>query len=224
MKVYYIPVLMLVAACNNSANNKPAADTMGKNVVTVNMDTVLKTAPDVVKDSAGLISAGDTVEKARLIIPGKSIGQTSITEKTTEVYKRLGPADFEDAAMGKSMSAWYSKANGTQAAGMYKTMVYATTNMGDENEASRVNQVRITSPYFMTKEKIGVNSTLETITAAYPKVKKQEAFSGQNKNIAVYDDETGGIAFEINSSGRCVGVCVHPAGERAFNTYLSFEE
>ncbi len=159
---------------------------------------------------------------AKLIVPGKSIGLTTINETAESIGQKLGTPDAGDAAMGKSISTWFSKTNR-----LHSTTIYFTTNFGDSSEAKRVSQVRITSPYFSTRESLAVGSNFSSINKYFPSLKLSGNYPVAPKSstmIRVYDDVNGGIAFEINPENTCIGITIHKQGERAFQTYLDFLE
>ncbi|MEP6711343.1 MAG: hypothetical protein ABJA37_02950 [Ferruginibacter sp.] len=166
----------------------------------------------------------EQVSASRLLIPGKSIGLTTLNEKATLVNKRLGKADEGDAAMGKALLTWFSKpsANAKDST-KYSTTIYFVTNMGGPNEASRVKQIRITSPFFMTLNRIGVTSILDSVLHYFPSAKKTALYNAADKTpVYIYDDVATGITFEINSKNKCVGITIHEPNQKAFETYIAF--
>ncbi|MDB5202230.1 MAG: hypothetical protein JWQ27_1639 [Ferruginibacter sp.] len=193
---------------------------------TATTDTIASIASPVHQDTVSMTDT--TAEPAkvpvnRLIVPGVSIGMIALDEPGEDVQKKLGTADDGDAAMGKSMGIWYSKskaADGTR----YSTTIYFVANYGGKDERSRAKQMRITSPFFMTAEKISCGSSLAAIQQFFPLVKKAARYPSpvNKKMVYVYDDEKGGIAFEVNDKNQCVGIAIHLPGTQAFATYLEF--
>jgi len=160
------------------------------------------------------------VSGAELIVPGKSIGLTSIGERADSVHAKLGRPDEGDAAMGKAISTWYSKGDKT-----HSTTIFFTTNFGDKDEASRARQVRITSPYFKTKEGLSVGSPMDDISKVYPVLKKTGRYPSPkdaSQMVVVMDEPDKGIAFEIDPSYKCVGIVIHRPEDKPFETYLGF--
>ena len=163
-----------------------------------------------------------TIPNQKLIVPGKSIGLCSIDEKADSIGLKLGTPDEGDAAMGKAISTWRSKSNKA-----HSTTIYFTTNFGDKDEAKRAQQIRITSPYFSTKDKIGVGSSFEDIKKSFSSLIKTGSYpspSDAKQSINVFDDAAAGIAFEIDPSNNCVGITIHKLGDKPFETYLNFLE
>jgi hypothetical protein len=70
------------------------------------------------------------VPQAQLIVPGISIGQTTINESGESVHKRLGTPDGGDAAMGKSVSIWYANHDTTG----YVTQMYFSRGQGNDED------------------------------------------------------------------------------------------
>lgn len=163
------------------------------------------------------------ITASRLIVPGKSIGQTALKEKAEVVTTRLGKPDQGDAAMGKALSTWFSKpaANASDTT-RHQTTIYFKTNMGGPDEASRVDQIRITSPYFLTQDSIHVHSDLAAIQKAFPEIVKVAAYTAPQTStkVTIYDAVAAGITFEINEQKRCVAITVHAANQEIKNTYL----
>lgn len=198
-KNFFYCSIFLLTACNQSQTKS----TQTKNVA----DTVFNTAISTEEKS---------VASAALITPAKSIGKISLNENAAAVYKDLGKPDSGDAAMGKSLSTWYADHDPKG----YQTQIYCARNMGNADEnVSRVKQIRVTSPFFKTKEDIGAGATLAQIQAKF-KVVKTASYPTQKPPYEIYDGKNG-IAFEILNS-KCSAVIVYLPGDRGGITYLSF--
>ena len=198
------PVVVCVFYCLFVACNQPQTKSAQTKKVA---DTVFST----------IISAEENrVPAATLIVPAKSIGHITLRENADSVYKQLGKPDSGDAAMGKSLSTWYANHDPKG----YQTQVFCSRYLGslDEN-ISRVKQIRVTSPFFKTKEGIGAGATLAQIQAKF-KVVKTALYPNKKPPYAIYDDKKG-IAFEI-SGGKCTAVIIYLPGDRGGITYLSF--
>ena len=182
-------------------------------------DSVSKAGDTTKKNISGATmpaAANDT------IVPGKSIGHILLNERMDDVIRALGQPDSTDAAMGKSMSKWFSKPSKKGAdTAIHSIIVFATTNFGGKDEASRVKHIRITSPFFKTAEGVGCGSTIAFIKMQYPTIKKAGAsYTDRSGNtVLIYDDTNEGIAYEIDASTRCVGITVHARGQRAREVY-----
>jgi hypothetical protein len=196
---------------------------------TVNTKTNIVASPDSAKgslqDSAkNSYATSMNAHADDSIVPGKSIGHIFIGEKTEEVTKVLGEPDSSDAAMGKATLSWYSKPSKKTADTVVNSIkVFATTNFGAQDEASRVKQIRITSVFFKTPEQVGCGSTIAFIKMQYPLIKKASAsYTDHSGNeVMIYDDTKEGISFEIGSNTKCVGLTVYKPGERPREIYVS---
>lgn len=193
-----IPVALMVIA-HNAVNEKKAATS--KNIVTVADNT--------------------PVSASRLIIPGKSIGLTSINLKHAKAMKNLGkPANTEGAMGGKELATWYSKPviHGSDTV-INEIEIFFTTQMGIENE-SRVSHIRITSSFFTTAQHTGTGSHMDMIRKYFPNLKEIATYTSlkTKRQVFIYDDNKKGIAFEMDN-GVCVGITVHKPGDQAYETY-----
>jgi hypothetical protein len=168
------------------------------------------------KQKNAVFTTQKTVSAAQLIVPGKSIGQTSLQEDAKLVLQKLGKPDDGDSAMGKSLFTWYANHYPFG----YETQVFCSHPMGGNESVSRVKQIRVTSPYFKTANGIGAGATLKQINASF-KLTKTATFKEDKHWFAVYNSDKG-IAFETNAAGKCVGVIVYPAGNLGDFNYLPF--
>ncbi|WP_419802178.1 hypothetical protein [Mucilaginibacter sp.] len=198
-KLTVVCSFFLLLACNQpqtqSAQTKKVADTVFSTVIS---------------------AEEKLVPAAALIVPGKSIGQITLRENADSVYKALGKPDSGDAAMGKSLSTWFADHNPKG----YQTQVFCVRNLGNPDEnISRIKQIRVTSPYFKTSERIGAGSTLTEIQTKF-KVIKTASYADKKPPYQIYDDKKG-IAFEI-LNGKCRAVIVYLPGDRGGITYLIF--
>ncbi len=217
MKRILFSVLIITAlhACNN-ADKKEVKLTefkMPDSVTATPVTQPVVSVPDTLHNTSN-----DT------IAAGKSIGYVFIDEKMELVTAVLGTPDDGDAAMGKALSIWKSKPSGKGADTVSHTItIFSTTNFGDKDEAPRVQNVRITSPFFKTTEMIKCGSTLAFIKLQYPAVKKAVAAytdKASGEEITIYDDQKQGISFEINPEGKCIGIAIHKPGKKIFDIYL----
>lgn len=213
-------LLLLISIFSFTACNNNKEKTGSSIIITTDVDTSAKVLIGRTIVPADVEPLKPVAEN-RLIIPGKSIGHTAINDKADSIFKKLGKADVGDAAMGKSIQTWYSKLETDTT--KYSTTIFFTTNMGGPDEASRAKQIRVTSPFFMTAERIAVNSVLDSVSHYFPLAIKTAVYKDAAKNpVYIYDDKKAGIAFEINDQNKCLGITIHPENEKAFQTYLSF--
>ncbi|MBB6129839.1 hypothetical protein [Mucilaginibacter lappiensis] len=147
----------------------------------------------------------------KLITPGRSIGDIVLSEDVTNVSQLLGRPDSSDAAMGSSLMVWYAghKTNG------YRTSVFAHRKMGDKDEIiSRIQKILVNSPEYKTAEGIGVGSTADEIKKSY-NLKPTSDYINKDGKVQIYTDLDKGISFEIDASGKCIGVVVHQLHDTA---------
>ena len=112
--IFRIALLVFLGACGQkekSINNGEIVDSLQPKI------TLAIKPIDTLVDSSGLI------------IPGKSIGQVYLNERGDSIFSKLGKPDTGDAAMGKSVSIYKNKENGSE----FK--IYFITNMGEPAEA-----------------------------------------------------------------------------------------
>ena len=191
-KYLFIPaVALLLFGCESMSTHKSIADSIHA------IDTPLK-----------------TIAPAKLIVPGKRIGDICINECADSVVKKLGKPDSSDAGMGASFMAWFDKTRKT----VHQTSIYAHRNMGGKDEnISHVKVIRETSPSFKTADYGGAGSALKDVMKLY-KLEKHPAPG--NKKLWLYDNYQAGIGFEVDSTGKCLAVYVHAPNDSSA-TYLN---
>ena len=168
-------------------------------------------------DTAAVDLPGDKpVPLKLLIVPGVSLGQTTVNEGADNIYKRLGKPDAGDAAMGKSTAIWYAGHDTTG----YVTQMYFSRDMGND-ETSRVKQIRVNSPAFKVNNKVHIGAAFSLAQALY-KLKKVATFEEKGKRRSLYDDNKAGIAFETDDRNMITGITVHEPGRNVETTYLPF--
>ncbi|MEN0056087.1 MAG: hypothetical protein AAGC65_20585 [Mucilaginibacter sp.] len=194
-------------ACNQSPKKDSAADQSadtGKVQQPLLNDS---TAPSPASTDTSKIKTTST----QLIVPGRSIGNIQLNEDVANVSTTLGRPDSSDAAMGSSLMVWFA---GHNPAG-YRTSVFAHRNMGAKDEIiSRIRKILITSPAFKTAEGLGVGSPEADIKKSYD-LKPTSDYKNKNGKVQVYTDMDKGISFEIDATGKCVGVVVHQLHDTA---------
>ena len=206
----FLPALVLLAACNSSVE---------KNTNTVADSTVQSTRPDSIPQVISTDTATLTpVPANKLIVAGQGIGLTGIGQKSSELGATLGKPDDGDAAMGKSLSTWYSKTNPG-----YKTQVFSVIQYGENEDQPRVKSIRVNNPFFETATGLKAGSTWAAIEKEYPGLLLIGSYKSTAGEVKVFDDIVRGIAFEINEQDTCVGICVHTREEKGFLQYLPFE-
>ena len=184
-------ISILMFGCESMSTHKSLADSIHA------VDTPLK-----------------TIAPAKLIVPGKRIGDICINEDADSVVAKLGRPDSSDAAMGASTMVWLDKTGKNT----HQTSVYAHRNMGAANEKiNYIKEIRETSPSFKTADYGGAGSEIKDVLKLY-KLKKHPA-SG-NKKLWLYDNYQEGIGFEVDSTGKCLAVYIHAPNDSSA-TYLN---
>ncbi|MFB9863365.1 hypothetical protein [Rufibacter immobilis] len=167
------------------------------------------------------VANSSPVDTAFQITPGQRVGQVNLGDSPEKVHAALGDPEESDAAMGKSISTWYSKGTGKE---RHRVDVYTVReNTGTAEEVVQVKQVRVTSPNFMVAEKqVRVGSTLAEIRNGFPAVQAVASYKpGNAPQIYLYDAPAEGISFEISGpDSTCVGIAIHPKDQNIASTYL----
>jgi len=212
-----ISIAICLLACGNNSKkgttladtNKVPKDTTGQHIGDKNDTTTHHT----MASDTGTVNIAQT---DWLITPGKSIGHIVLNDDVQNVIKRLGKPDSSDAAMGSSLMVWYANHNSAGS----RTAVFAHHNMGGKDESvSYVQKILVTSPQFKTNDGIGVGTTKEDIQKVYT-LKPTSSYTNKTGKVQVYTDLAKGISFEIDGSGKCIGVVVHKANDTA-SAYLN---
>jgi hypothetical protein len=212
-----VSIAICLLACGNNSKkqtnladtNKVPKDTTGQHIPNKNDTTTHHTM-------ASDTGTANTSQSDWLITPGKSIGHIFLNDDVQNTIRQLGKPDSSDAAMGSSLMVWFANHN---SAGN-RTAVFSHHNMGGKDESvSHVQKILVTSPQFKTNDGIGVGSAKQDIQKNYT-LKPTSTYSKNGGKIQVYTDLEKGISFEINGTGRCVGIIVHKANDTA-SAYLN---
>ncbi len=200
-------VMSGLTACHQAANQK-----------TVGGDTVAQSSKDTsAQDTVAGEAHKGTVPADKLIVPGKSIGQTHLSETLDSVILKLGKPDVSDDAMGKSLCTWYDKHNKTG----YQLNTFSNREMGTPDEDnSRLKIIRVTSPYFETAEHLQVGSALKQINQKYA-LKKMLTLAKGTDTVTVYkvNDNT---VFEFSKAQVCIGIAVEDPKSSGMLSYSYF--
>ena len=171
------------------------------------------------KSLADSLHVADTsvkpITKAKIIIPGKSIGQIRIEADADSMITRMGKPYLTDGAMGASLMIWHVK----RKKGIYEVSIYAHRNMGGADEKiNHIKVIRVTSPWFKTADYAGAGSELKDVKKQF-KLTIHAIPGYTTKQLALYSDYGAGISFEADSTGRCHAVWVYARGDSSA-TYL----
>ncbi len=207
-----ISIAICLLACGNNSKkettladtNKVPVDTEGQHLPDKNDTTIHHTM-------ASDTGTANVPQSDWLITAGKSTGHIILNDDVQNVIKRLGKPDSSDAAMGSSLMTWFAKHDITS----YRTAIFSHRNMGGKDESiSHIQKILLTSPQFKTGEGVGVGSTKQDIKKYYA-LKPTSTYTNNGGKVQIYTDLAKGISFEIDGSGRCVGVVVHKANNTA---------
>nr|WP_067059305.1 hypothetical protein [Mucilaginibacter sp. L294] len=211
-KYFIVPLLALALFSCKQKSAPTSADTVIDKKDASQPDSIIKAADT----SVVVLPEDKPAPLAQLVVPGVSIGQTTINESGENVHKRLGTPDAGDAAMGKSISIWYANHDTTG----YVTQMYFSRGQGDD-EVKRVKQIRVTSPVFKINSKLHTGVPLKSVWPLYH-LKKVATFTDNGSKRSLYDDIKGGIAFDVDDKDIITGITVHEPGREAASTYLPF--
>jgi hypothetical protein len=202
MKLHRLYVI-LCATCLACNSNEPA-DTAATQIT---FETDAATKPTSTPDSL------------YEIVPGERIGRTYLSQKVEEATKDLGQPDWGDAAMGKAWGTWNGEGPDSL---RHQLSIYSTRDTVDGQEAMLVQQVRVTSPSFVTTNGIHTGFLISEIRQYFPGIKAVGYYSDQQQQrVYIYDDAAQGIAFDIAlPDSTCTAIAVHRKGEKIVDTYL----
>ena len=203
MKNFIFIALLLFAACNGNLNDQQQHTSSQSD------------SAAVVPDESSAV-----IDTAKLIVPGASIGSVKIDEDAALLERQLGKPDSSDAAMGKAWLFWFGKKdaqNNTSELSIFTS--YKDTSMNGKS----VKLVRTTSSFFETGNGIKVSASFNNVKQQFT-IKRIGSYTAKDgRSILLYDDETGGIAFEFAGSEQtCSGIIVHQKNVPVLNTYLTF--
>jgi hypothetical protein len=142
----------------------------------------------------------------QLIVPGKSIGKTHLGPNGTAYLKDLPKPNASDPGMSQNRLIWISGK-----APELNILFIHTVNNGvidaKPSEGVTIDEIRITSKEFQTREEIQCGSTLAQIRKAFPEIQPAKDLPG-----SIYQDAARGIAFEFmedaNDESFCIAITV----------------
>src|ERR1700761_3845617 len=95
--------------------------------------------------------------------------------------------------------------------------------MGTADEASRVSEIRITSPDFKTANYLSTGVPRQSIIEKYGfSLVKVGQYMADGKRVYIFDDVVAGITFEVNNKRICTGIIVHQPNISTTAQYLVF--
>lgn len=157
----------------------------------------------------------EVVAPDSLLVPGHSVGSIPLENDAAVVMKKFGKPDAGDAAMGKAVSTWFEGHN----AKAHALSIFTAKDLGNSDTAL-IKQIRVTAAGFKTQEGLGTSASLSQLEKSF-NLQKQKGYRTSDQDVEVYADPSG-IAFEIDSTGKCIGVVVYPSGALHPDTYARF--
>lgn len=187
------------------------------------------TKPDSIFATDSLDTSGGpatiAISSEYLIVPGRSIGQTSLGEDVETLTNTLGKPDFSDAAMGKAWLVWFGKQR-DEHNNRTELDVYVTYK--DSTMTSKVvKQIRTTSAAFKVSDSVHVYASLATLKTRFPDIAPVRKYKDGERDITLYDDVKRGIAFDVALAGNqqiCTGITVHEPGKSVNDVYIQLQQ
>jgi hypothetical protein len=136
------------------------------------------------------------------------------------VLEQLGKPDAGDAAMGKSLSTWYLQPKMNDSIMQPQINIYAGRNMGIGREISRVIQIRVTASQFATSNDIHTGASLTAVTNEFKNLKKVSVYKTGKNLIDVFSDAESGIAFEFDSTQKCIAIIIYEPNKNGSQPYI----
>lgn len=146
-------------------------------------------------------ACGEPAE-AQLIAPGKSIGRTRLGPNGAAYLKNLPKPTASDPGMSQNRLVWISGKAPDINTLFIHTFANGATDAKPTNGVT-IDEIRITSREFRTREDVECGSTLTRIRKAFPKIQAAADASG-----SVYQDAARGIAFEFADAARDDSPCI----------------
>ena len=148
--------------------------------------------------------AGTALADSFLIVPGRSIGRTTLGPNGAAQLRRLPPAAAGENGMQQTRLVWTSPASRDT---LY---IHAINNSVEDGlkpaNGASINEIRVTSRRFHTANGISTASTLAQVRRLFPDARP---VSGAPN---LYSDTRHRIAFEfalpLRPASRCIGISV----------------
>jgi len=138
----------------------------------------------------------------QLIVPGKSIGKIHLGPNGTAYLKDLPKPNASDPGMSQNRLIWTSGKAPEINILFIHTVSNAVIDAKPSNEVT-IDEIRITSREFQTREEIKCGSTLAEIRKAFPEIQPAADSSG-----SIYQDAAHGIAFEFAEAAKDDSPCI----------------
>jgi hypothetical protein len=152
--------------------------------------------------AAAPLGAGAEPTEELLIVPGKSIGKTHLGPNGTAYLTSLPKPNASDPGMSQNRLIWISGK-----APELNTLFIHTVSNGvidaKPSEGVTIDEIRITSKEFQTREEIRCGNTFADIHKAFPDIQPAADSSG-----TIYQDPAHGIAFEFQETAKDDSLCI----------------
>lgn len=153
-----------------------------------------------------------------LVVPGTQLGKLQIGTNAQSLAALLGPPAESDAAMGKAWLTWTGK-GGTQ---LNVYTAYKDTSMREQT----VQLIRCTSPMFRTENGLGVQSSLQQFSKAFPSLLPIGSYKKSSGQIVrLYEVPNEGFGLETTDIGNektCTAMMVYSKRDSLMKAYRSF--
>jgi len=152
----------------------------------------------------------DTARSGNFTISaGESVGSIELADTKEIIEAKLGSPSMEDAAMRRLEESW--KLPSPHGNGIWLSVLFIRDVSGLRY---LTEELRVSSPRFRTADGISTQSSLGEIEQHYGKLPRT-SFETGNGSIILLDARERGIAFEMDSNGKCVAILVHRPGKEA---------
>jgi hypothetical protein len=143
---------------------------------------------------------GAEPSKDALIVPGSNIGKTYLGPDGSKTLDRLPAPTASEGGMSQERIVWISGKQPQQSLFIHTT---ANTPLDAKPlDGVTIDEIRITSPEFHTREGIHCGSMLSQIRAAFPGIRPDSSTPD------IYEDPVRGIAFEFEDKPGRESVCI----------------
>jgi hypothetical protein len=163
---------------------------------------------------------GAEPSKDTLIVPGSNIGKTHLGPDGEKTLKQLPAPTASEGGMSQERLIWLS---GKQPQRIL--FIHTTANGALDAkppDGVTIDEIRITSPAFHTREGIHCGSTLAQIRAAFPGIRPGASTPD------IYEDSAHGIGFEFEDKpGRdspCIAITIFLPGSPHSTTRQQIDE
>jgi hypothetical protein len=152
--------------------------------------------------AAASFGAGAEPAEEQLIAPGKSIGKTHLGPNGTAYLKDLPKPNASDPGMSQNRLIWTSG----KAPEINTLFIHTVANGvidAKPEEGVTIDEIRVTSKEFETREEIKCGSTLAEIRKVFPEIRPAADSHG-----SIYQDAVHGIAFEFMEEAKEDSFCI----------------